>query len=133
MTKPRGAGLAVLVFPLALVLTACVSSERIGQGPLTRIGFGSCINTQAHPMLDRTLTLPFELFILLGDNIYGTKTPDAFKRKFERPYADLLSKGVKFYASTRYRKSFLIQPESSSFLITLLSTMVFASKRLKSG
>ncbi|HTD68081.1 MAG TPA: alkaline phosphatase D family protein [Candidatus Limnocylindria bacterium] len=38
---------------------------------LTRIGFGSCINTQAHRMLDRTLTLPFELFILLGDNIYA--------------------------------------------------------------
>ena len=77
MTKPRGAGLAVLVFPLALVLTACVSSDRIGQGPLTRIGFGSCINTQAHPMLDRTLTLPFELFILLGDNIYADTTNPA--------------------------------------------------------
>jgi len=42
--------------------------------PLTRIGFGSCINTQSHPMLDRTLTLPFELFILLGDNIYADTT-----------------------------------------------------------
>lgn len=42
---------------------------------------------------------PFTFVIMLGDNIYGTKTPDAFKRKFEKPYADLLSKGIKFYAS----------------------------------
>ena len=46
-------------------------------GSLTRLAFGSCINTQSHPMLERTLTLPFDLFILLGDNIYADTTNSA--------------------------------------------------------
>ena len=66
-----GASLALLV------LAGCVSPAVSAQKPLTRIGFGSCINTQAHPMLDRTLTLPFDLFILLGDNIYADTTNPA--------------------------------------------------------
>jgi hypothetical protein len=42
---------------------------------------------------------PFEFVIMLGDNIYGHKTPADFKRKFEDPYRPLLDAGVKFYAS----------------------------------
>src|SRR5688572_22134820 len=52
----------------------CASSAVQSEAPLTRIVFGSCINTQSHPMLDRTLTLTFDLFILLGDNIYADTT-----------------------------------------------------------
>jgi predicted phosphodiesterase len=37
--------------------------------------------------------------IMLGDNIYGGKEPDDFKRKFEDPYKALLDGGVKFYAA----------------------------------
>jgi 3',5'-cyclic AMP phosphodiesterase CpdA len=42
---------------------------------------------------------PFDFVIMLGDNIYGHKTPADFKRKFEEPYRPLLDSGVKFYAS----------------------------------
>jgi hypothetical protein len=42
---------------------------------------------------------PVELVITVGDNIYGRERPQAFKRRFEDPYAELLSAGVKFYAS----------------------------------
>ncbi len=42
---------------------------------------------------------PFEFVIMLGDNIYGGKEPDDFKRKFEEPYKSLLDGGVKFYAA----------------------------------
>lgn len=35
------------------------------------IAFGSCIRTVDHPMLARTLTLPMELFLMMGDNIYA--------------------------------------------------------------
>jgi 3',5'-cyclic AMP phosphodiesterase CpdA len=42
---------------------------------------------------------PFEFVLMLGDNIYGRKTPEDFKRKFEDPYRTLLDSGVKFYAS----------------------------------
>jgi hypothetical protein len=42
---------------------------------------------------------PFELVVLVGDNLYGSERPQDFERKFERPYQALLSRGVKFYAS----------------------------------
>ena len=42
--------------------------------PLTNIVFGSCLNKVEHPMLDRTLTVPMDIFIFLGDNIYGDTT-----------------------------------------------------------
>src|SRR5688572_2767725 len=42
---------------------------------------------------------PFEFVIMLGDNIYGSERPQDFSRKFERPYATLLTLKVPFYAS----------------------------------
>ncbi|HZP47352.1 MAG TPA: metallophosphoesterase [Vicinamibacterales bacterium] len=42
---------------------------------------------------------PFELVIMLGDNLYGRQQPEDFVTKFERPYAALLQAGVPFYAS----------------------------------
>ncbi len=42
---------------------------------------------------------PFEFVILLGDNMYGSDTPADYRKKFEDPYRELLSAGVKFYAS----------------------------------
>ena len=44
-------------------------------------------------------TFPFDLVIMLGDNMYGGQRPDDYVRKFEQPYAALLSAGVKFQAS----------------------------------
>jgi hypothetical protein len=42
---------------------------------------------------------PFELVITVGDNIYGSDSPRAFRDRFETPYKPLLDAGVKFYAS----------------------------------
>jgi calcineurin-like phosphoesterase family protein len=42
---------------------------------------------------------PFELVIMLGDNIYGRQRPRDFVDKFENPYKPLLDAGVKFYAA----------------------------------
>jgi len=41
----------------------------------------------------------FDLVIMLGDNMYGGQQPADFVKKFETPYAPLLSAGVKFQAS----------------------------------
>jgi hypothetical protein len=41
----------------------------------------------------------FEFVVMTGDNIYGSDTPAEMKRKFEDPYAALLARNVKFYAS----------------------------------
>ena len=42
---------------------------------------------------------PFDMVIMLGDNMYGTQRPEDFVEKFERPYKPLLDAGVKFYAA----------------------------------
>jgi 3',5'-cyclic AMP phosphodiesterase CpdA len=42
---------------------------------------------------------PFELVIMLGDNLYGGQQPEDFVAKFEKPYAALLGGGVRFFAA----------------------------------
>ena len=42
---------------------------------------------------------PFDTVLMLGDNIYPNGDPALFKDKFERPYAELLKRGVRFYAA----------------------------------
>jgi Calcineurin-like phosphoesterase len=41
----------------------------------------------------------FDTVLLLGDNIYPDGNPLHLPEKFEKPYAELLRRGVKFYAS----------------------------------
>src|SRR5882724_8554533 len=50
-------------------------------------------------MADCRLKFPFDLVLMLGDNLYGDENPIDFQRKFEEPYKPLLDAGVKFYAS----------------------------------
>jgi len=42
---------------------------------------------------------PFDLVIMLGDNIYGGQGAQDLVKKFSQPYKALLDQGVKFYAS----------------------------------
>lgn len=42
---------------------------------------------------------PFDLAIMLGDNMYGGQSPSDYVKKFEQPYAALLAAGVTFQAS----------------------------------
>jgi predicted phosphodiesterase len=42
---------------------------------------------------------PFELVLMVGDNLYGSEAPKDFVNKFEKPYQRLLQAGVKFYAA----------------------------------
>jgi predicted phosphodiesterase len=53
----------------------------------------------AQQMTNAHGTFPFDLVIMLGDNMYGGQRPGDFVKKFEQPYAALLSAGVKFQAS----------------------------------
>lgn len=50
-----------------------ITAHAADEAPLQNIVFGSCLDTHEHPMLDRTLTLPRDLFIFMGDNIYADK------------------------------------------------------------
>ncbi len=42
---------------------------------------------------------PFEVVIMLGDNLYGGNRPRDYLNKFELPYKTLLDAGVQFYAA----------------------------------
>ena len=53
----------------------------------------------AEQMIVAHRQFPFELVLMLGDNIYGGQSPKDFVLKFEAPYRPLLDAGVRFYAS----------------------------------
>jgi 3',5'-cyclic AMP phosphodiesterase CpdA len=53
----------------------------------------------AQEMVQFHRTFPFDFVLMLGDNIYGSKSAGDFRKKFEEPYRQLLDAGVKFYAS----------------------------------
>jgi len=50
-------------------------------------------------MNEARATFPFDMVIMLGDNLYGRQDPQDFLTKFERPYAPLLAASVLFYAA----------------------------------
>ena len=44
-------------------------------------------------------TFPFELVLMVGDNMYGSQRPQDFVTKFERPFAVIRGAGVAFFAA----------------------------------
>jgi len=53
----------------------------------------------ASRLVEARQTFPFEIVLMLGDNLYGGERPQDFQKKFEKPYKPLLDAGVKFYAA----------------------------------
>ncbi len=53
----------------------------------------------AQQMVKQRQQKPFDFVIMLGDNIYEKGEAEKIGSHFEEPYKDLLSAGVKFYAS----------------------------------
>lgn len=53
----------------------------------------------AQSMLNYHSKYPFDTVLMLGDNIYPDGNPKDLLDKFERPYAELIQRGVNFYAS----------------------------------
>lgn len=60
-------------FLAGLPAIGLLAVHAVEEPALQDIVFGSCLDTHDHPMLDRTLTLPRDLFIFMGDNIYADK------------------------------------------------------------
>jgi alkaline phosphatase D len=58
-------------FSLASLALAAALAPLPAAEIVDEIAFGSCLKPVDHPMLDRVLTLPMDLFIFLGDNIYA--------------------------------------------------------------
>ena len=84
----------------ALALTLPNKSDSLKFAVLGDFGTGSKQQYQLAAQMKRVHDqFPYELVILVGDNIYGSERPQDFKKKFEDPYKPLLDAGVKFYAS----------------------------------
>lgn len=53
----------------------------------------------ARQMVRAHAETPFELVLMVGDNMYGSQAPRDFVDKFEIPYGPLLRMGIPFYAA----------------------------------
>ena len=114
----RGARMLVLFLAGALAFTSAPSTAPpasaassaplalpLKQGSLRFAVIGdSGTGTGAQNELARLLAewradFPFELVVMMGDNIYGRDDPRDYRQKFEEPYRVLLDAGVKFYAA----------------------------------
>lgn len=84
--------------PLALTLPN--KADTLKFAVLGDFGTGSREQYQTAETMARVhQAFPFELVVLVGDNLYGSERPQDFRRKFETPYKPLLDADVKFYAS----------------------------------
>jgi hypothetical protein len=84
----------------ALPLTLPNKGDSLKFAVLGDFGTGSKEQYQLAVQMKRVHDqFPYELVILVGDNLYGAERPQDFVKKFETPYKPLLDAGVKFYAS----------------------------------
>ena len=94
---------AAAVASAALVAQSSPLPNRAGSLKFAAIGDNGTGERAQYEMAQQMAkvhaTFPFDLVIMLGDNMYGSQTPGDFVRKFEQPYAPLLTAGVKFQAS----------------------------------
>jgi hypothetical protein len=105
----RRAGAFVLLAAVTLVLTAGAQQiqitlpQRDGSLKFAVIGDSGTGGRRQYEvgarMAEAHALFPFELVIMLGDNLYGSERPRDYEQKFEKPYKPLLDANVKFYAS----------------------------------
>ena len=98
---------------LTIVLIAAAASALLAQsaplpnrsGSLKFLAFGDNGTGDreqyelAQQMTKAHASFPFDLVIMLGDNMYGRQRPSDYVEKFEQPYAPLLAAGVRFQAA----------------------------------
>jgi alkaline phosphatase D len=102
------------MFPLRhLTLLLCLTLPgTAAEKPLQHVLFGSCLDTHEHPMLDRALTLPCDLFLFLGDNIYADKGGSGIPFMREK-YA--LLKNSRFFQGLRAKSPLLATWDDHDF------------------
>jgi hypothetical protein len=101
------------ILPIALFVTAATYSALVAQTvrlpnrpdsvKFAAIGDNGTGDRPQYEVADQMTklqsTFPFDLVIMLGDNMYGGQKPADFVKKFEEPYRTLLGRRVKFQAS----------------------------------
>jgi len=74
----------VNVLSLFVILVASINLHAAEETPLTRIGFGSCLKQdKPQPIWEAIVETQPQLFVLLGDNIYGdTEDVEVLRAKY---------------------------------------------------
>jgi predicted phosphodiesterase len=110
---PTGRGYRGQIVPLAFLLAAIAASgasehasplpNKAGSLKFAAIGDNGTGDQPQYDVARQMATahaaFPYDLVIMLGDNMYGGQKPADFVDKFEKPYAALLQAGVTFRAS----------------------------------
>jgi 3',5'-cyclic AMP phosphodiesterase CpdA len=99
----------VMVTALAAALVATVDAQQLtlpNKPDSVRFAIigdsgtgGSAQEKVAQQLIAFHKVFPFELALMMGDNLYGGEEAADFVDKFERPYKPLLDAGVKFHAA----------------------------------
>lgn len=78
------------IFALVFFISLGVAGQTKIDKPLTRVAFGSCSNQdKPQPLWDDIIAQQPDLWIWLGDNIYGdSEVPDTLKAKWNRQLAN---------------------------------------------
>ncbi len=98
------------VVPLLSLIVVFGPPALRGQSPVSDVVFGSCLKPVDHPMLDRVLTLPMDLFLFLGDNIYAdTQDMAVMRAKYDA------LKGSRFFRELRRRGPILATWDDHDF------------------
>ncbi len=106
--KPRARGSLCLVCFLCLLLVSALSAQQPAPIRFAVIGDSGTGGQHQYRIAKQMAAwherLPYDLVLMLGDNIYGglfgigSGNQDDFAKKFDRPYAELLARGVIFRA-----------------------------------
>ena len=99
--------LAVVCAAVALVASASGQQQTLpnqkGSVHFAVLGDSGTGSSSQRRVADRLAAMrsqfPFDIVLLLGDNLYGGSSQSDYASKFEKPYAALLNNNVKFYAA----------------------------------
>jgi predicted phosphodiesterase len=91
---------ALRLFGLLALAASAANPQAMSFAVIGDNGTGNAAQYEvARQMLKTHTSQPFELVVMVGDNMYGSQQPRDFVDKFEIPYGPLLRMGIPFYAA----------------------------------
>jgi alkaline phosphatase D len=129
-----------------MLTSSCRSPSTAAGSSIQTIAFGSCINTNSHPMLDRVLKTPFDLFILLGDNIYAdTTNAMVMQHKYDALKESLFFQGLRKkapllatwddhdYGGNDAGSEYPMKVESQKLFLSFIGAPADSPRRMRAG
>jgi predicted phosphodiesterase len=100
LVVPLAIAAAAVVAPAAQNLTLPNAKDSLKIAVIGDSGTGDSAQFKvAEKLIGVRDQFPYELVLMMGDNLYSGSAPKDFAKKFETPYKPLLDSGMKFYAT----------------------------------